>query len=85
MRPSTNAVVAGLPRSWHTAPSITVMSRGRSRSPFARRASSIDHQRVDPDVAFGVPFRFLRAADERTHLGEHAIDDAEVERQRESE
>ena len=36
-----NAVVAGLPRSWHTAPSITVASRGRSRSSFRRRASSM--------------------------------------------
>ena len=41
MRPSMNAVVAGLPRSWHTAPSITAVNRGRSRSPFAARASSI--------------------------------------------
>ena len=44
-----------------------------------------DHQRVDPDVAFGVPFRLLFAADEWTHLREHAIDDAKVERQHEPE
>ena len=40
MRPSTTAVVGGLPRSWQTAPSITVIRRGRSRSPFNSRALS---------------------------------------------
>ena len=41
MRPSTNAVVGGLPRSWQTAPSMTVNCRGRSRSSIRRRASSM--------------------------------------------
>ncbi len=44
-----------------------------------------DHQRVRPHVAFGMPLRLLLAADQRTHLGQHPIDDAEVERQREAD
>ena len=42
------------------------------------------HQRVNPDVAFGMPLRFLLAADERNHLGQHLLDDAEVAGERES-
>ncbi len=38
------------------------------------RASSITISVCDPDVAFGVPLRLLLAADERPHLGQHAID-----------
>ena len=44
-----------------------------------------DQQRVDPDVSFGVPLRLLRTADERVELGEQALDDAHLERQREAE
>ena len=36
-----NAVVAGLPRSWHTAPSITAICCGRGRSSMRVRAWSI--------------------------------------------
>ena len=36
-----NAVVAGLPRSWHTAPSITASCCGRGRSSMRVRARSI--------------------------------------------
>ncbi len=85
MRPSMTAVVAGLPRSWHTAPSITVTSCGRSRSPLRGARLVHHHQRVHPDVAFRVPLRLLRAADERHELGQHARDDAEVERQRQAD
>ena len=65
----TNAVVAGLPKSWHTAPSITA-SLLRPRQVVDARARLIDHlQRVHPDVAFGMPLRLLRAAGERLQLG----------------
>ena len=40
------------------------------------------HQRVDPDVAFGVPLGLLRAPDQRQQLREQARDDLEVERER---
>ena len=40
------------------------------------------HQRVDPDVAFGVPLGFLRAADQGQQFREQACDDLEVERER---
>ena len=50
------------------------------------RARLIDDlQRVHPDVAFGMPLRFLRAADERVQLGKQLLDDAELERQREAD
>ena len=41
MRPSMNAVVAGLPRSWQTAPSITATCCGYSRSSIRARAWSM--------------------------------------------
>ena len=41
MRPSMNAVVAGLPRSWQTAPSMTASCCGRGRSSMRVRAWSI--------------------------------------------
>ena len=44
-----------------------------------------DLQRVHPDVAFRMPLRLLRAADERVQLGKQLFDDAEVERQREAD
>src|SRR5262245_2974295 len=41
----------------------------------------IDHeQRVNPDITFGMPFGLLFAADEGVNFGEHAFDDAEIER-----
>ena len=39
--PSMNAVVAGFPRSWQTAPSITAICAGRSRSSIRCRAASM--------------------------------------------
>ena len=67
-RPSMTAVVAGLPRSWQTAPSMMVARRGRSRSRVAPARLVDDHQRVRPDVAFGMPLGILRAVVERHHL-----------------
>ena len=40
---------------------------------------------MDPDVALRVPLRLLLAPDERTQFGKHLVDDAEVERERESD
>ena len=49
------------------------------------RARLIDHQqRVDPDVALGMPLRLLLASDERVDLREEPLDDAEIEREREA-
>ena len=46
----------------------------------------VDHlQRVHPDVTFGMPFGFLLASDERLQLRKQLIDDAELERQRETD
>ena len=54
----------------------------RGRGP----AQSLQHQQgVDPDVALGVPLRFLRAADQGTQLGKHLVDDAELQRECEAE
>ena len=48
------------------------------------RARLVDHlQRVNPDIALGMPLRLLRAADERVQFGKQPFDDAQVERQRE--
>ena len=60
-----NAVVDGLPRSWQTAPSITVNRRGAIEIAIQLARAVDHHQRVNPDVAFGMPFRLLLAADER--------------------
>ena len=44
-----------------------------------RVARLVDHhQRVHPDVALGMPLRLLRAADERLHLRQQLLDDAEL-------
>ena len=40
-----------------------------------------DLQRVDPHVAFGMPFRFLRASRERLQLGEQRAHDAQLHRE----
>ena len=74
MRPSRNAVVGGLPRSWQTAPSMTVSCCGRSRSSMRPARLVDDEQRVHPDVALGMPFRLLRTTDERLQLGEELVD-----------
>ena len=55
MRPSTNAVVAGLPKSWTTAPSITRHARGRDRD---RRCAAARRRR--PSAC--APRRRLRGA-----------------------
>ena len=44
----------------------------RGRRSLARLVDH--HQRVRPHVAFGMPLRLLLAADERPHLGQHAVD-----------
>ena len=80
-----NAVVNGLPKSWQTAPSMTAAARPRSRPSIRLRASIDHHQRVNPDVALGMPLRFLRAADERVHLRPEPLDDAELQRERETD
>ena len=80
-----NAVVAGLPRSWQTAPSITAICCGRGEVVDAR-PRLIDHlQRVHPDVSFRMPLGLLRAAGERLQLREQRCDDAEIEREREAD
>ena len=63
MRPSMNAVVAGLPRSWQTAPSMTVDLLRIVEVVDALARLVDDQQRVDPDVALGMPLGLLRAAD----------------------
>ncbi len=85
MRPSMNAVVSGLPKSWHTAPSIIVSRRARSRSPIARARLVDDHQRVHPHVAFRVPLGLLRAVGQRRHLRDERLDHAELEAERETD
>ena len=67
-----NAVVGGLPRSWQTAPSITAICCGRVEVVDARARLVDHHQRVHPDVPFGMPLRLLRAADERLQFREAA-------------
>ncbi len=80
-----NAVVAGFPE----VVADGAEHHGDQPRPIeiaVRAPRLVDHhQRVDPDVAFRVPFRLLLAADQRPHLREYPIDHAEVERQRESE
>src|SRR5262245_22418220 len=44
-----------------------------------------DHQRVNPDVAFGMPLRLLLAADERVHFRPESFDHADVACEGESE
>ncbi len=68
MRPSINAVVAGLPKSWHTAPSMTAICCGRGRSSMRVPRLVDDLQRVHPDVALRMPLGLLRAAGERLQL-----------------
>ena len=43
------------------------------------------HQRVNPDVAFWMPFGLLRAVDERVHLGQKLSGDADLAREREAD
>ena len=45
----------------------------------------IDHlQRVYPDISLGMPLRLLLASDEGLELGKQLIDDAELQRKRET-
>ena len=49
-------------------------------------ARTVDHhQRMDPHVAFGMPFGLLLAADERDHLGQYLFEKAEVTGESESD
>ncbi len=51
-----------------------------------QRPRRVDHhQRVRPDVAFGMPLGLLLAPDERQQLRENPFDDAEIERQAKSD
>ena len=69
-----NAVVAGLPRSWQTAPSIT-RDLLRMVEIVDPRARLVDHEQgVDPDVPLGMPLRLLRTADQRVELREQPLD-----------
>ena len=43
------------------------------------------HQRVDPDVALGMPLGILRAVVERLHLRQQLVDHAELAREREAD
>ena len=72
------AVVAGLPRSWQTAPEHDRDLLRAIEIVDAPPRLIDDLQRVDPDVALGMPFGLLRAADERLQLGEQPRDDAEL-------
>ncbi len=74
MRPSTNAVVAGLPRSWQSAPSMSATAGPRSRPSVARSGGVHDHQRVRPHVAFRMPLGVLRTADERREFRQHGVE-----------
>ena len=42
-----------------------------------------DHERVDPDVPFGVPLGLLLAADQRRHLRPQPLHDAQLASERE--
>ena len=84
-RPSTWIVVAGLPRSWQTAPSITIASAARAEIGVPPPRLVDHHERVRPDVAFGMPLRILRAVVERDHLGQQLFDHAQLARQREAD
>ena len=83
-RPSIIAVVAGLPRSWHTAPSMIVASRARSRSSFRWRASSITISVWIQTSPSGCHSAILRAVVERHHLRQDLLDHAEVAGEREA-
>ena len=55
-------------------------------SSASRMAGLIDDlQRMDPDVAFGVPFGLLDASDQCLELREQLVHDAEIERQRKTD
>jgi hypothetical protein len=43
------------------------------------------HQRVHPDVPLGMPFGLLLAPDERLHLRQDLVDDAEIQRERKTD
>ncbi len=52
----------------------------RSRQIVDARARLVDHlQGVHPHVAFGMPLRLLRTADQRVQFRQQTFDDAEVE------
>ena len=79
------AVVAGLPRSWQTAPSMTAICCGRCEVVDALARLVDDLQRVDPDVALRMPFGLLRTAGERLELRKQLLDDAELHRERQAD
>ena len=80
-----NAVVAGLPKSWRHGAEHDDELIGAIEIVDALPRLVDHHQRVHPDVAFGMPLGFLLAADERLQLGKQLVDDAELEREREAD
>ena len=73
MRPSSNAVVDGLPTSWQQrAEHHRDLLRHAADRRCADARLSTTMQRVDPDVAFRMPLGILRAVDQRVQLGPEA-------------
>ena len=73
-----NAVVAGLPKSWRHRAEHDDELIGAIEIVDALPRLVDHHQRVHPDVALRMPFRFLLAADERLQLRKQLIDDAKL-------
>ncbi len=84
-RPSISAVVDGLPRSWQTAPSIMATDGPRVEIGDARSGLVDHHERVDPDVAFRMPLRFLRTIDQRVEFRPEPGDDGQIARERKTD
>ena len=81
-----NAVVAGLPKSWHTAPSITATCSACGRSSMRVAAPGRSTISVWTQTSpSGCHSGSCSTPDERPQLGPQPIDDAEVERQREAD
>ena len=79
------AVVAGLPKSWQTAPSITAICCGRGRSSIRRRASSTTISVCTQTSPSGCHSGSCSAIDQRLEFGEQPLDDADVARQRQAD
>ena len=76
-RPSKNCVVGGFPKSWHNGPQHyrDLLRVRQAVDQFSRLIRH--HERVNVDIALGMPFRLLRNADQRLHFRENLLDDAE--------